>query len=156
MISLSRIQKQELRSCKTETIANCGLTAAQLESRVGNPAGIDKPDVPNPNYKGKIVYLNGKLHINLNYILTGNIYRAEIGLKNIKDIFAAGGAIVNFIPNPTKVDIRIHGAALAEITQGLKLCTCEAGLFIGGWAPAPDHSQWGNALLLGSTPAKNS
>lgn len=156
MNSLSHVQKQELRTCKTETITNCGLTAAQLELRVGNPAGTDKPDIANPHYKGKVVYLNGKLHINLNYVLTGNIQRAEIGLKNIKEIFAGGGVIINFKPNLTKVDIRIHGAALAEITQGLKLCTCEAGLFIGGWAPAPDHYQWGNALLLGSTPAKNS
>ncbi len=110
----------------------------------------------NPDYKGKVFFFNGKLHINLNYILTGNISRAEIGLKNIKQVFSDGGVIANFKPSPTLVDLRIHGAALVEITQGLKLCTCDAGLYIGGWAPAPDHSQWGNTLLLGSTPAKNS
>lgn len=151
MNTLTRIQKQEVKSCKTEAISNCGLTTTQLEGLIGNPAGTQKSDVMNPDYKGKVVYSNGKLTINLNYILTGNIYRAEIGLKNIKEIYTKGNVIINFTPNASKFDLRIHGAALAEIAQGLKLCSCEAGLYIGGWAPSPSHYKWGNTLLLGST-----
>lgn len=156
MSNLSRIQRTELRACKTETISDCGLTAAQLKTRIGNPAGVGKSDAINPSYKGKVVHQGGRLHINLSYILTGNIQRAEIGLKNIRDVYASGGVVINLKPSASKFDIRIHGASLSEITQGLKLCTCEAGLYIGGWAPSPQHFKWGNALLLGSTPAVKS
>jgi hypothetical protein len=38
----------------------------------------------------------------------------------------------------------------------LKLCTCEAGLYIGGWGPLPSHHKWGNALLVGSTTPRSS
>ncbi|HTF85088.1 MAG TPA: hypothetical protein VL987_10960 [Cellvibrio sp.] len=155
MNSMSRAHRQDLKTCKTETISNCGLTVAQLENLVGKPAGTTKPDTANPAFKNKVVFSNGKLTINLAYILTGNIYRAETGLKNIKEVYAKAGITINFAPNASKFDIRIHGATLAEIVQGLKLCSCEAGLYIGGWAPAPTHYKWGNALLLGSTPPRS-
>lgn len=151
MDSLSRLQRQEVRACKTQTISDCGLTSKQLKGLVGNPAGTDKADMTNPNYKEKIVYKNGKLHINLSYILTGNIARAEVGLKNIREIYGNGGVIVNLTPNPARFDIRLHGATLTEIVQGLKICTCVDGLMIGGWAPSPKHYKWGDALLLAST-----
>ncbi|MET0355688.1 MAG: matrixin family metalloprotease [Cellvibrio sp.] len=154
MNNLSRIQRSELKACQSEPIINCRLTAAELKARVGNPAGTDKADVTNPNYKGKVVYSNGKLQLNLSYVLTGNIVRAEIGLRHIREVYSAGGVIVNFKANPGKFDIRIHGATLAEISLGLGLCNCEAGLYIGGWAPSPGHAMWGNALLLASTPEK--
>src|SRR5690606_21203730 len=137
---------QNLKTCKTETISDCGLTVADLESLVGKPAGTAKSDTPNPAYKGKVIYTGGKLSINLAYILTGNIYRAATGLKNIKEVYTKAGIAINFTPNASKFDIRIHGASLVEITQGLKLCSCEAGLYIGGWAPSPSHYKWGNAI----------
>lgn len=148
---MSRTHRKELNACRTQTISDCGLTVAELENRVGNPAGTEKPDVANPNYKGKIVYSGGKLNINLSYVLTGNVYRAEIAVKNIKEVYSKGGVIINLTPSSSKFDLRIHGASLAEITQGLKLCSCEAGLYIGGWGPSPTHYKWGNALLLSST-----
>lgn len=103
MNSMSRAYRQDLKTCKTETISNCGLTVAQLENLVGKPAGITKPDTANPAFKNKVVFSNGKLTINLAYILTGNIYRAEIGLKNIKEVYAKAGITINFTPQRFKI-----------------------------------------------------
>jgi hypothetical protein len=155
MDSLTRLQKREVKDCNLQTISSCGITAEQLKGLVANPAGTNKADTPNPYYKNKIVYKNGKLHINLIYILTGDISRAEKGLKNIREVYGNGGVIINLAPNPVNFDIRIHGASLTEIVKGLNLCTCTAGLMIGGWAPTPQHFQWGNALLLASTTPKS-
>lgn len=88
MSTLSRIQRTELRACKADTISNCGLTAAKLKTMVGNPAGVGKADVINPGYKGKVFFKNSKLQINLSYVLTGNIQRAETGLKNIREVYS--------------------------------------------------------------------
>ena len=105
----------------------------------------------NPFYKGKVVIRAGVININLNYVLTGNISRADIGLKDLRSLLKDHGIIANLTANPARPDLRIHGASLTDIVIGLKTCTCEDGLYIGGWAPHPDHPMWGNALLLSST-----
>lgn len=144
----NRLEKQELKVCKSEELANCTISAAQVNALQGNPAGVGRPDVANPYYKGKVTYSGGKLTINLNYILTGNIIRADAALKNIVDVYAKASIAINFTANATRPDLRIHGANLTELAQGVGLCDCNSALLIGGWAPNPDHVKWGNALLV--------
>ena len=148
-MNTTRIEKGELRACKKQVVSECQLK--DLQKLVNNPAGTDKADVPNPNYKGKVVVKAGVIHINLSYVLTGNIARAEVGLKDLRTFFRENGIVANFAASAGKADLRIHGASLSDIVQGLKICTCEEGLYIGGWAPNPNHPTWGNALLLSVT-----
>lgn len=142
------LMRKELKICKSEDLSNCTLSAKRIDDLAGNPAGTEKPDLANPYYKGKVIYASGKLTINLGYVLTGNIARADAALKNIKEMYSKANIIINLAPNPSKFDIRIHGATLGELAQGLGLCNCNSALAIGGWAPNPKHVKWGNALLV--------
>lgn len=144
----TKLQKQELKICKSEDLSACKLSAQRVKSLAGNPAGVGRIDAANPFYKGKVVYKSGKLTITLTYVLTGNIARADAALKNIKSMYAKANIVVNLSPNPSKFDIRVHGATLTELAQGVGLCDCNSALYIGGWAPNPHHVKWGNALLL--------
>lgn len=144
----TRLEKQELKACKSEELSKCNISAAQIDALRGNPAGVGKPDVANPHYKGKVTYTGGKLTINLNYILSGNIARAEAALKNIKSMYTKANIVINLTANPSKPDIRIHGATLTELAQGVGLCDCKSALYLGGWAPNPTHVRWGNAILV--------
>ncbi len=153
-MNLSRAQRAEVRECKRQPVSACQLK--DLQKLVNNPAGTDKPDVVNPYYRGKVTIRAGVIHINLTYVLTGNINRADIGLKDLRSFFRDHGIVASFTANPIKPDLRIHGASLTDIVIGLKICTCEEGLYIGGWAPNPDHPTWGNALLLSSTSPRSS
>lgn len=144
----SSLERAELKACKSSLPTNCGLSLKSVKELQGNPAGVGKADVSNPSYKGKIKYSAGKLSINLRYVLTGNIGRAQAALSNIRKLLTEAGIEVNLAPAPAKFDIRIHGATLAELAQGLGLCDCTGALYIGGWAPSPQHPIWGNALLV--------
>lgn len=148
-MNLSRMQKAEVKACRQIAQNDCQLK--DLQKLVNNPAGTDKADTPNPLYKGKVTIKARVIHINLGYVLTGNITRAQIGLNDLRSFFKSNGIVANFVASPGKPDLRIHGASLTDIVQGLKICSCEEGLYIGGWAPAPNHPTWGNALLLSST-----
>jgi len=141
-------EKQELKLCQSEDLSGCTVSAQRVKALAGNPAGISKVDVANPYYKGKVVYQHGKLTITLTYVLTGNIARADAAIKNIKAMYAKANIVVNLAPNSSKFDIRIHGANLSELAQGVGLCDCKSALYIGGWAPHPQHVKWGNALLV--------
>lgn len=144
----TRLEKQELKACKSAELENCTISASKVNALRGNPAGVGRADVANPYYKGKVTYSGGKLTINLNYILTGNIFRADAALKNIKELFAKASITINFTPSASRPDLRIHGATLTELAQGIGLCDCNSALLIGGWAPNPKHVKWGNALLV--------
>ncbi|AQT59048.1 hypothetical protein [Cellvibrio sp. PSBB023] len=147
-MSDTRLERLEMRMCKSSLPANCQLSLEQVENLQGNPSGVGKPDVANPNYVGKVRYVGGKLSINLSYVLTGNISRADAALANIRKVYGDAGIEVNLAPSSRKFDLRIHGATLAELAQGLSLCDCKSALYIGGWAPNPRHPIWGNALLV--------
>lgn len=142
------LARQELKICKSEDLSNCTLSAKRVDELAGNPAGTGKSDEANPFYKGKVVYASGQLTINLSYTLTGNMIRAEAALKNIKEMYTKANILINLTPNPSAFDIRIHGATLGELAQGVGLCDCNSALVIGGWAPNPRHVKWGNALLV--------
>lgn len=144
----TRLERKEMRFCKSTLPSNCGLTLKDVQGLEGNPAGVGKPDVINPKYKGKIKYAAGKLSINLAYVLTGNILRSQSALANIRKLYQGAGIEINLTPSASKFDIRIHGATLAELAQGLRLCDCTGALYIGGWAPSHQHPIWGNALLV--------
>jgi len=148
-MNINRLQKTELKQCNRKPITACELS--DLQKLVNNPAGTARPDVKNSSYPGKVNVRAGLIHINLSFVLTGNINRAEIGLNDLRAFFKENGITANFSPSPSKPDLRIHGANLTEIVHGLKICTCEEGLLIGGWAPNPTHPTWGNALLLSTT-----
>lgn len=109
-------QRRALTSCRTETISSCGLTLDHIEGLVGNPAGTGKPDIVNPEYIGKVSFRGDRIVITLKYILTGNISRARIALKNIVDVYAKGGVDIEFSSNAAQHDLRIHGASLIEFT----------------------------------------
>lgn len=149
MVELSRVQKTELRNCKQTPITSCQVQ--DLSKYVNNPSGTDKADVANPFYKGKVIVKNAVLHINLSYTLTGNVTRAEIALKDLRAFFKKTDVVLNFTQATGNPDLRIHGATLTELVQGVKVCSCEDGLMLGGWAPSPQHQTWGNALLLSAT-----
>lgn len=147
----SRIERKiekELRACRTQDISDCGITANTINKLESNPAGTNKNDVKNPGYQGKIDFKLGNVEINLRYVLTGNIKRAEVVTKNIANIFGKGGIKVNFQQDHNDFDLRIHGATLSELAEGLKLCDCESALKIGGWGPSYKHLKWGKALLV--------
>lgn len=148
MSQFDRKQKKALRSCRTQEISSCGLTLDKIKSLIGKPAGVDKKDEINPDYKGKVSVKGDKIVITLKYVLTGNVDRARAALKNIVDVYAKGGVTVEFTANAANHDLRIHGASLVELTQGLKLCDCEAALYIGGWAPSYKHYKWSKSLLV--------
>lgn len=148
-MNLTRTQKAEVKACKQQAVSECQLK--DLQKLVNNPAGTSKADVANPHYEGKVTVKAGVIHVNLSYTLTGNISRAEVGLKDLKSFCKSNGIVATFTPSAGKPDLRIHGASLSDIVLGLKICSCEEGLYIGGWAPSPDHPTWGNALLLSST-----
>jgi len=153
---MSKTLKKELRACKTQLVTDCGLTFSAVAALEGNPAGVSRGDESNPDYRGKISVQNGRLSIKLSYVLTGDIYRAEAGLKNIVKLYSAAGVAITMMPSPLKYDLRIHGATLGELAQGLKLCDCNAALYIGGWAPSYRHYRWGKALLLNPFQPRNS
>lgn len=151
----SLAERKELRACKSTLVSDCGLTLTDVQALQGNPAGVGKADEINPYYKGKVTYKSGALTINLKYVLTGNIHRAEAALDNIRRLYSKAKITVNLTPSPSHFDIRIHGSTLAEIAQGLRLCDCTGALYIGGWGPSHRHPLWGNALLVNPfTPKK--
>ncbi len=140
--------RRELRQCASTMTSDCGLTAKDIENRIGNPAGTKKPDVVNPIYRGK-VFLNGeKLIIKLKVKLTGHESRAKAAVKNIVKVYATQKVIVEFSLVSKDYDLRIHGATLGELAVGVKSCSCEAMLNIGGWGPSYKHHKWGDTLLV--------
>lgn len=155
MSSYGRKIDAELKFCKSEIVSDCGLTLKRIKSLEANPSGTSRLDYVNPDYQGKVKIEGTKIVITLRSVLTGNIRRAEAAMINIKKVFATQGIEVNFIPSPGNFDLRIHGANLAELAQGLKSCSCEGMLMIGGWGPSYKHYKWGKALLVNPhTPKK--
>ncbi len=148
MPQYSRAISKELKQCAMDLVSDCGLTTNRIKSLEGNPAGITKVDYVNPNYKGKIMVSGDNINIRLNYIMTGNIARAQETVKNIKAVYATQNIIVEFIPNPGHYDLRIHGASLSDFANGLRACECKGMLRIGGWGPSYKNKKWGDALLV--------
>lgn len=117
---MSKGLNKELRACKTQLVADCGLTLSAVAALEGNPAGVSRGDESNPDYRGKISVQNGRLSIKLSYVLTGDIYRAEAGLKNIVKLYSAAGVAITMMPSPLKYDLRIHGATLGGVSPRIK------------------------------------
>jgi hypothetical protein len=148
MDNYSRTIKREIEACVANKISDCGLTNKDIEGLVGNPAGTAAKDFVNPAYVGKISVKDDKVFIRLAYCLTGHQSRAKAALKNISAVFKAQKIIIEFTENKDKYDLRIHGASLGDLAEGLKSCTCDGMLQIGGWGPHYSHYKWGNALLV--------
>lgn len=143
-----RSKIKDLNACRTEEISECGHTEKDIKKLIGRPAGTSRADVENPDYKGKVKVRSGKVSVELTYVLTGHIERAEAALQNIKALFTRAGVAITLKPSANQFDLRIHGANLSEFTQGLKLCSCDAALYIGGWGPSYRHHKWGKTLLV--------
>lgn len=138
----------QLRQCASTTVSDCGLTVSAINGRKGNPAGTTRQDIVTPAYRGKVKMSGDKILIDLKLQLTGHMRRAKSAIAHIKKMYATQNVIVNFTMVSQGHDLRIHGATLAELAIGLKSCTCEGMLNIGGWAPSYKHFKWGDALLL--------
>lgn len=148
MENYSKTVKQEIKACVANIVSDCGLKSSDIDKLEGNPAGTDKKDFINPSYVGKITVKDDKVFIGLTYALSGNMGRAKAALKNIPAVFKSQKVIVEFTENKDKYDLRIHGASLGDLADGLKSCTCEDMLRIGGWGPHYSHYKWGNVLLV--------
>ncbi len=155
MTTYNRAMTKALKQCSTDGIAVCSLTLGDIQSRIGNPAGVGKQDEINPHYKGKIKKNGDKLEINLSYLMTGNIARVKAAVENIQKVYATQKVIINFTPKVQGYDLRIHGASLGEMVAALGLCDCEAALYIGGWGPSYKHATWGKALLVNPVSPKS-
>ena len=148
MSKIKRLIRKELQQCKADIVSDCGLTVRNIKNLQGKPAGTHRQDHANPNYKGKVKTQGDKIVVSLKIMLTGNKERAKAAIKNIQKVYATQNILVNFTLSQSEFDLRIHGATLIELAQGLKACDCKGMLMIGGWGPSYKNHKWGNALLI--------